>query len=187
LPNLVVAGHLVLSGRERAPDEPHVAGSRIVAVEHKSTPGSRRARRIDARRAFVLPRVIDWHAHSGSHPGDGIAALARAAAAGGLTTVVDMSCDANAPVRRELGARRQGHPGPAKGARRRPESSLVAHEASLHPYRAMTPGGRVTTVISRGEVVYDGSTVTAEPGWVKVVLGRRAAGNGAAGGGRADG
>ena len=55
-------------------------------------------RRIDLGEAYVLPGAIDCHVHSGSHAGEGIGALTASAAAGGVTTVIDMPYDVGAPV-----------------------------------------------------------------------------------------
>lgn len=55
---------------------------------------------IDAKGKLVLPGVVDAHVHTRSNPDEGIAATTRAAAAGGVTTVIDMPFDSPArPVR----------------------------------------------------------------------------------------
>lgn len=54
--------------------------------------------RIDVGEAFVLPGVIDPHVHSLSTPTEGIEAATRSAAAGGVTTVMEMPFDQEAPV-----------------------------------------------------------------------------------------
>jgi len=74
-----------------------VAGGRIVEVREGEAAGSA-ARRIDVGDAYLFPGAIDCHVHSGSHPGEGIRALTAAAAAGGVTTVIDMPYDVAAPV-----------------------------------------------------------------------------------------
>ena len=45
-------------------------------------------------RHWVLPGVIDSHVHSYSYPEEGFAHSTRAAAAGGVTTIIDMPMDA---------------------------------------------------------------------------------------------
>lgn len=42
---------------------------------------------------WVLPGVIDSHVHSLSYPGEGLANSTRSAAAGGVTTIIDMPLD----------------------------------------------------------------------------------------------
>ena len=74
-----------------------MAGGRIVEVREGEAAGSA-ARRIDVGDAYLFPGAIDCHVHSGSHPGEGIRALTAAAAAGGVTTVIDMPYDVAAPV-----------------------------------------------------------------------------------------
>ena len=46
----------------------------------------------------MLPGVVDVHVHTGSSAEEGVAACTRAAAAGGVTTVVDMPYDHDATV-----------------------------------------------------------------------------------------
>ncbi|MFD7497027.1 dihydroorotase family protein [Streptomyces sp. NPDC059832] len=55
-------------------------------------------RRIDAGDSFVLPGAVDAHVHSYSHSGEGLRASTSAAAAGGVTTIVEMPFDATGPI-----------------------------------------------------------------------------------------
>jgi allantoinase len=48
--------------------------------------------------ALLLPGAVDVHVHTGSYAGEGIERCTRAAAAGGVTTIVDMPYDAAGPV-----------------------------------------------------------------------------------------
>ncbi|MGI8715611.1 MAG: dihydroorotase [Solirubrobacteraceae bacterium] len=48
--------------------------------------------------ALLLPGAVDVHVHTRSYPGEGIERCTRAAAAGGVTTIVDMPYDAGGPV-----------------------------------------------------------------------------------------
>lgn len=48
--------------------------------------------------ALLLPGAVDVHVHTRSYAGEGIEACTRAAAAGGVTTIVDMPYDAAGPV-----------------------------------------------------------------------------------------
>jgi allantoinase len=54
--------------------------------------------RIDARGKFVLPGAIDAHVHCFSSLQEGFVYATRSAAAGGVTTLIDMPYDAGAPV-----------------------------------------------------------------------------------------
>ncbi|WP_405824520.1 dihydroorotase family protein [Streptomyces sp. NBC_01390] len=56
------------------------------------------SRALDAGDAMLLPGMVDAHVHSLSHSGEGIAASTRAAAAGGVTTIVEMPFDATGPI-----------------------------------------------------------------------------------------
>jgi allantoinase len=69
-----------------------VAGGRIAAVAGPGAPLSGR-REIDCGDALLLPGVVDAHVHTSSSAEEGIAACTRAAAAGGVTTVIDMPYD----------------------------------------------------------------------------------------------
>jgi allantoinase len=48
--------------------------------------------------ALLLPGAVDVHVHTSSYPGEGIERCTRAAAAGGVTTIVDMPYDAAGPI-----------------------------------------------------------------------------------------
>ncbi|WP_235866197.1 dihydroorotase [Serinibacter arcticus] len=56
------------------------------------------ASRLDVGPAYVLPGIVDAHVHSLSHGHEGIAAATRSAAAGGVTTIVEMPFDATGPI-----------------------------------------------------------------------------------------
>ena len=70
-----------------------VAGGRIVGLG-PSEPRALRSERLAGH--LVLPGVIDAHVHMRSSLDEGISATTRAAAAGGVTTVLDMPFDAPA-------------------------------------------------------------------------------------------
>jgi allantoinase len=53
---------------------------------------------LDFGDALVLPGAVDVHVHTRSAPEEGIEACTRAAAAGGVTTIVDMPYDAAGPI-----------------------------------------------------------------------------------------
>lgn len=82
----------VLKGGPPEPAAIFVAEGRIVAVESVDAPGQG-FRETDAHGLVVLPGLVDSHVHV-NEPGrtawEGFATATRAAAAGGVTTVVDM-------------------------------------------------------------------------------------------------
>lgn len=74
-----------------------VRGERIAATGRGQAPSGRE--RIDARGMWVLPGVVDGQVHSGSQAGqEGLGWASRAAAAGGITVMVDMPYDDPEPV-----------------------------------------------------------------------------------------
>jgi len=95
--DLSIAGRVVTGFGEPDRGEILVAGGRIVEVR-EGTPCRVARECIDAEGAYLLPGAIDCHVHSGSHSGEGIRALTASAAAGGVTTVIDMPYDVAAPV-----------------------------------------------------------------------------------------
>ena len=70
---------------------------RVSAVS-ELPPGVRARGAVDYGDALVLPGAVDVHVHTRSAPEEGIEACTRAAAAGGVTTIVDMPYDAQGPV-----------------------------------------------------------------------------------------
>lgn len=101
-PDLVIAGRIRLADGGWGRGEVWVAGERICAVREVTAPGeasaSTGARRIDVGDDFVLPGAVDAHVHCLSHSGEGVAAATRAAAAGGVTTIVEMPFDGSGPI-----------------------------------------------------------------------------------------
>ncbi len=53
---------------------------------------------LDYGDALLLPGAVDVHVHTRSYDGEGIERCTRAAAAGGVTTIVDMPYDAAGPI-----------------------------------------------------------------------------------------
>ncbi len=94
---LVVRGRLALPGREPEPGALAVSGGRIVAVAERDAP-LEAAAELDAGEALVLPGLVDVHVHTRSAAEEGIESTTRAAAAGGVTTIVDMPYDASGPI-----------------------------------------------------------------------------------------
>ena len=87
---------VVVGGTVHTPDGPrevdvHVADGVITGLGNESAPTG--ARMVDARGMYVLPGAIDVHVHS-RDPGfpqkEDFGTLTEAAAAGGVTTVIDM-------------------------------------------------------------------------------------------------
>jgi allantoinase len=96
-PNLISAIENI-AGRVLLPDRPPSrAGLRFrdgrIADLGEPAPGA-----LDFGDALVLPGAVDVHVHTRSAPGEGIEACTRAAAAGGVTTIVDMPYDAAGPI-----------------------------------------------------------------------------------------
>ena len=95
--DLSIVGRIVNGVDEPFRGEVSISAGRIVEVR-QGEPAGPAAERIDVGDSYLLPGAIDCHVHSGSHPGEGIRALTASAAAGGVTTVIDMPYDAAAPV-----------------------------------------------------------------------------------------
>jgi allantoinase len=87
---------LALPGDRLVHGEVGVKAGRIAAI---AEPGSLNgSERIDAGRALVVPGVVDAHVHTRSEPAEGITKATTAAAAGGVTTLVDMPYDDPTPI-----------------------------------------------------------------------------------------
>jgi allantoinase len=97
---LIVRGGTVFApaGTRRA--DVVAEGDRIVAIADRATPGVR-DRVVDAGGMWVLPGLIDAHVHfedPGRDDWEGWETGTAAAAAGGVTTVVDMPIDSDPPT-----------------------------------------------------------------------------------------
>ena len=91
--DLVLRARRVVSGGVEAPRTVAVAGGRIVAVEpYDAALGAAEVVELDDD-VVLLPGLVDTHVHV-NEPGrtewEGFATATRAAAAGGVTTIVDM-------------------------------------------------------------------------------------------------
>ncbi len=95
--DLVVRGRVVLPGCDPRPLAVAVTDGRVAALAER---GARvdALDDLDAGDALVLPGVVDVHVHTRSAADEGIEAATRAAAAGGVTTIVDMPYDASGPI-----------------------------------------------------------------------------------------
>jgi len=95
--DLVVCGKLVTDTEVIDDGWLAVRQGNIAAVGRGIAPRGRDL--LDARGLWVLPGVIDGQVHSGSQAGqEGLARASRAAAAGGVTVMVDMPYDDPEPV-----------------------------------------------------------------------------------------
>jgi allantoinase len=94
----------VIIGRLRDQDESfrpgrlHISGSVISQVVFGDGPYAGPGEVIDVGDNYVLPGAVDGHVHSYSHGGEGLWASTSSAAAGGVTTIVEMPFDGIGPV-----------------------------------------------------------------------------------------
>jgi allantoinase len=99
-PELVLRGRRVVTPEGVRPAAVHVSGGvieRVAAYDEVAAGG----RLVDAGGAVVLPGMVDTHVHV-NEPGrtcwEGFASATRAAAAGGVTTIVDMPLNSVPPT-----------------------------------------------------------------------------------------
>src|SRR5215471_9010226 len=94
--DLVVAGRIALPNAVPTAAELGIRDGRIAAI---AEPGSLSGHeRLEGREGLVLPGVVDAHVHTRSEPAEGVMRATTAAAAGGVTTIVDMPYDDPIPV-----------------------------------------------------------------------------------------
>lgn len=97
---LVIYGHIVTP--EGVIENGYVAVSDGVIASVGQHYEGQAEREFDARGKYVLPGAIDGQVHSASQSGrEGMKISTRAAAAGGVTTIVEMPYDADGPVTTE--------------------------------------------------------------------------------------
>ena len=95
--DLVVSGNIVDADRVIHDGWLGIAGGKVVARGAQTPPDA--TERIDARGLWVLPGVVDGQVHSASQAHqEGLGRASRAAAAGGITVMVDMPYDDPQPV-----------------------------------------------------------------------------------------
>ena len=99
-PDLVVRGQRVITPESDGPAAIHVSGGRIAAVTaFDEVPEG--CPLIEGGDAVILPGLVDSHVHV-NEPGrtrwEGFASATRAAAAGGVTTIVDMPLNSVPPT-----------------------------------------------------------------------------------------
>lgn len=88
----VLAGRLILTDREVPEGFVAVRDGRVAMIGEGAPPGGREVHRLGE--AMILPGAVDAQVHSLSQKGaEGFAASTAAAAAGGVTTIVDMPYD----------------------------------------------------------------------------------------------
>jgi allantoinase len=93
--DLAVRGRIVAPGRDVARGEVRIRDGVVVEVVDAPVGGDVV---IDVDDSLVLPGAVDAHVHCLSYLDEGIEATTRAAAAGGVTTVIDMPFDADEPI-----------------------------------------------------------------------------------------
>lgn len=96
--DLLIRGRIVLPDRVLedgviAAMEGHIA---LVGTGSGPWPSARRS--LDVGPCYVLPGAVDAHVHARSDPAEGLTRCTQAAAAGGVTTIIDMPYDAPAGV-----------------------------------------------------------------------------------------
>ena len=95
--DLVVSGRFALPGGRVEECELGIAEGRIAVLAGRGELSAEE--RIDADPGhLILPGHVDAHVHTGSAPGEGVARATASAAAGGVTTIVDMPYDDPDPV-----------------------------------------------------------------------------------------
>ncbi|MES3000977.1 MAG: amidohydrolase family protein [Pseudomonadota bacterium] len=95
--NTVIVGDIVTQGEVLEDGFVVMSEGRIAQVGSGTPPSA--GTQVDARGKWVLPGVIDGQTHTGSQANrEGLGMGTRAAAAGGVTTIVDMPYDDPQPV-----------------------------------------------------------------------------------------
>ncbi|MGA2344029.1 MAG: allantoinase, partial [Steroidobacteraceae bacterium] len=90
--DLVVAGNLVLADRIVENGFVAVSDGKIALMGRGAPPSARE--QLDAAGQWVMPGIIDGQVHAKSQANqEGLGRASRAAAAGGVTTMVDMPYD----------------------------------------------------------------------------------------------
>jgi allantoinase len=96
--DLLVSGNIVTPSGVIEGGAVGVSDGRIAEVISRGADTADAKERIDAPGRWVLPGAIDVHVHCFSTPTEGFVKATRAAAAGGVTTIIEMPYDAGAPV-----------------------------------------------------------------------------------------
>jgi allantoinase len=151
---LSLVGRIVSSRGDQGHGEVRIRAGVIAAVSVGSVSDAPAEQRIDVGDAYVLPGLIDCHVHCLSHPGEGVAAATRSAAAGGVTTILEMPFDAEGPV--------------WSVERFRQKQELVAREAHVDVglYATVRPdggGASVAELAEAGAVAFKLSMFDTDP------------------------
>lgn len=96
--DLVLTGDLVLSGGVRRAAAVGVAGGRVAGLYAGPAEAPPAAEILDASGCLIYPGMVDAHVHCHSNQAETIELATQAAAAGGVTTILDMPYDIGAPV-----------------------------------------------------------------------------------------
>ncbi len=112
------------------------------------------ANHLDVGDALLLPGAVDAHVHCLSHPGEGIAAATAAAAAGGVTTIVEMPFDGAGAIN--------------SVDRVRAKQELIASQAVIDValLGTLAPGGgwrRAADLVDAGVVGFKASLFLTDP------------------------
>jgi allantoinase len=91
--DLAVTGDIVLGNHVIDGGTVLVSGEKIAGIIGQAE-GFQSKTHIRAEGKYILPGIIDSHVHSLSYPGEGFFHSTRSAAAGGVTTMIDMPVDA---------------------------------------------------------------------------------------------
>jgi allantoinase len=95
--DLAIKGEIVLPGSVLHDGVLGIRGEHIAGIyQHDAIPPHRQY--LDVGCQYVLPGAIDAHVHCFSAPQEGFTHATRSAAAGGVTTIIEMPYDAGAPV-----------------------------------------------------------------------------------------
>jgi allantoinase len=95
--DLIIHGTIVQSNEDPFDGEVAIENGRIAAVTRGRTEaGTHRVLQVGG--SWIMPGVVDAHVHCLSDPNEGITNATKAAAAGGVTTIIEMPFDAGAPV-----------------------------------------------------------------------------------------
>ncbi|RLA89141.1 MAG: hypothetical protein DRG20_05100, partial [Deltaproteobacteria bacterium] len=94
--NLKVIGNIVLADKIIKGGSLLIQDGKIATIEAKSDAKAKQILNFEG--CLILPGVVDEHVHSRSEPTKDIDDATKAAASGGVTTIIDMPYDAGAPV-----------------------------------------------------------------------------------------
>lgn len=151
--DLVLAGQVVLPGETLPRGYVAIRGEKIVAVGAGPAPAARE--RHDFGEALVLPGAIDSQTHARSTRGvEDFDTMTRAAAAGGVTTVVDMPYDNGRLI---CNAERFGLKVAEAGALSRVDFALYG---TVHPEEG---DARIDELVAAGAAGFKFSTFGTDP------------------------